>query len=45
MLLPRLGARVVLCGPPELLRRGALGIGAGVEIERDFDRALARPMW
>jgi aspartate carbamoyltransferase catalytic subunit len=39
MLLPRLGARVILCGPPELLPKEALGIG-GVEIERDFDRAL-----
>jgi aspartate carbamoyltransferase catalytic subunit len=39
MLLPRLGARVILCGPPELLPDEALGIG-GVEIERDFDRAL-----
>jgi aspartate carbamoyltransferase catalytic subunit len=39
MLLPRLGARVILCGPPELLPEEALGIGA-VEIERDFDRAL-----
>jgi aspartate carbamoyltransferase catalytic subunit len=42
MLLPRLGARVVLCGPPELLPEGALGLGTGIEIERDFDRALAR---
>jgi aspartate carbamoyltransferase catalytic subunit len=42
MLLTRLGARVVLCGPPELLPESALGMGAGVEIERDFDRALAR---
>ena len=42
MLLPRLGARVVLCGAPELLPESALGIGAGVEIERDFDRALRR---
>jgi len=46
MLLPRLGARVVLCGPPELLPVEALGMGEGiegggsVEIERDFDRAL-----
>src|ERR1019366_6334525 len=40
MLLPRLGARVVLCGPPELLPENALGLGAGIEIERDFDRAL-----
>jgi aspartate carbamoyltransferase catalytic subunit len=42
MLLPRLGARVVLCGPPELLPESALGLGTGIEIERDFDRALAR---
>ena len=41
MLLPRLGARVVLCGPPELLPESALGLGEGIEIERDFDRALA----
>jgi aspartate carbamoyltransferase catalytic subunit len=42
MLLPRLGARVILCGPEELLPVEALGLGAGVEIERDFDRALAQ---
>ena len=48
MLLPRLGARVVLCGPPELLPESARGLGEGIdgggniEIERDFDRALAR---
>ncbi len=41
MLLPRLGARVVLCGPVELLPEDALGLCAGIEIERDFDRALA----
>ena len=43
MLLPRLGARVLLCGPKELLPEEALGLGAnggGVEIERDFDKAL-----
>jgi aspartate carbamoyltransferase catalytic subunit len=40
MLLPRLGARVLLCGPKELLPESALGLGAGVEIERDFDKAL-----
>lgn len=39
MLLPRLGARVILCGPTELLPEEALGMGE-VEIERDFDRAL-----
>jgi len=40
MLLPRLGAKVLLCGPKELLPEDALGLGAGVEIERDFDKAL-----
>ena len=44
MLLPRLGARVVLCGPVELLPEEALGLfsegGGSVEIERDFARAL-----
>jgi aspartate carbamoyltransferase catalytic subunit len=40
MLLPRLGARVLLCGPKELLPEYALGLGVGVEIERDFDKAL-----
>jgi len=48
MLLPRLGARVVLCGPVELLPEDALGMGEGIEgagsieIERDFDAALGR---
>jgi aspartate carbamoyltransferase catalytic subunit len=54
MLLPRLGARVVLCGPAELLPEDALGLAdgiegaggiesaGGIEIERDFDAALAR---
>lgn len=42
MLLPRLGARVVLCGPVELLPEDALGLGVGIEIERDFDAALRR---
>ena len=48
MLLPRLGAKVVLCGPTELLPEDALGLGArnegggGLEIERDFDAALRR---
>lgn len=40
LLLPRLGARVILCGPPELCPVEALGVAPGVEIERDFDRAL-----
>jgi aspartate carbamoyltransferase catalytic subunit len=41
-LLPRLGAKVLLCGPPELLPEEALTLGDGVEILRDFDAALAR---
>jgi aspartate carbamoyltransferase catalytic subunit len=45
MLLPKLGAKVLLCGPGELLPEDALGLGSagdtrGVEIERDFDKAL-----
>jgi aspartate carbamoyltransferase catalytic subunit len=45
MLLPKLGAKVVLCGPKELLPEDALGLGSplnsgNVEIERDFDKAL-----
>jgi aspartate carbamoyltransferase catalytic subunit len=42
MLLPRLGAKVLLCGPPELLPEEASGLGEGVEIIRDFEAALAR---
>jgi len=42
LLLPRLGARVVLCGPPELLPEIAARIGPGIEIERDFNAALRR---
>jgi aspartate carbamoyltransferase catalytic subunit len=42
MLLPRLGARVILCGPKALLPEDALGLGPGVEIERDFDKALRK---
>ena len=40
LLLPRLGARVILCGPPALLPEVALDLGPGISIERDFDRAL-----
>jgi aspartate carbamoyltransferase catalytic subunit len=47
MLLPKLGAKVLLCGPAGLLPEDALGLGSagntgGVEIERDFDKALKR---
>lgn len=40
LLLPRLGARVILCGPSPLLPESAAHIAPGVEIERDFNRAL-----
>ncbi len=40
LLLPRLGARVILCGPPELCPVEALAIAPGVEIERNFEHAL-----
>ena len=39
-LLPRLGARVLVCGPKELLPELAAQVGPGIEIERDFDAAL-----
>ncbi|HVJ08606.1 MAG TPA: aspartate carbamoyltransferase catalytic subunit [Acidisarcina sp.] len=42
LLLPRLGAKVVFCGPVPLLPEVAAAIGPGIEIERDFERALAR---
>lgn len=40
LLLPRLGARVILCGPPPLLPEAAAQLAPGIVIERDFDRAL-----
>lgn len=40
MLLPRLGAQVVLCGPKELLPELAASAGPGIAIERDFEAAL-----
>ena len=42
LLLPRLGARVLLCGPAPLLPEVAASLGEGVALERDFDRALAQ---
>ena len=42
LLLPRLGAKVILCGPPPLLPESATGMGPGISIERDFDAALRR---
>ena len=41
LLLPRLGARVILCGPPPLLPEAAAQLAPCIKIERDFDRALA----
>ncbi len=40
LLLPRLGARVVLCGPSALLPETAADAGPGITIERNFDQAL-----
>jgi len=40
LLLPRLGARVLLCGPKELLPDLAVGAGPGISIERNFVAAL-----
>jgi aspartate carbamoyltransferase catalytic subunit len=42
LLLPRLGARVVFCGPAPLLPEIAAQLGPNIVIERDFDRALAQ---
>jgi aspartate carbamoyltransferase catalytic subunit len=42
MLLPRLGAKVILCGPSALLPDDAAQIGPGVTIKRDFEAALAK---
>ena len=41
LLLPRLGARVLLCGPKELLPDLATGVGPGISIERDFESRAA----
>jgi aspartate carbamoyltransferase catalytic subunit len=42
LLLPRIGARVILCGPAPLLPDFAAQLAPNVVIERDFDRALAQ---
>jgi len=42
MLLPRLGAKVLLCGPPELLPEEAAALHPEIELARDFDAALKR---
>ena len=40
LLLPRLGAHVVLCGPPQLLPDSAANAGPGISVERNFESAL-----
>jgi aspartate carbamoyltransferase catalytic subunit len=40
LLLPRLGARVLLCGPPQLLPDSAANAGPGISVERNFETAL-----
>jgi aspartate carbamoyltransferase catalytic subunit len=40
LLLPRLGARVILCGPTQLLPDSAANAGPGITVERDFESAL-----
>ena len=40
LLLPRLGAKVILCGPPPLLPEAAAAMAPGLVIERDFETAL-----
>jgi aspartate carbamoyltransferase catalytic subunit len=42
LLLPRLGARVLLCGPKELLPELAAQVGPGIVLERDFEAALRK---
>ena len=39
-LLPRLGARIILCGPEALLPESAAEIGPGIAVERDFEHAM-----
>lgn len=40
LLLPRLGARVILCGPTQLLPDSAANAGPGITVERDFEAGL-----
>jgi len=42
LLLPRLGARVILCGPKELLPEMAANAGPGIAVERNFEAALGQ---
>jgi aspartate carbamoyltransferase catalytic subunit len=40
LLLPRLGARVILCGPAQFLPEAAAETGPGITVERDFEAAM-----
>jgi aspartate carbamoyltransferase catalytic subunit len=42
LLLPMLGARVILCGPPALLPETAAEAGPGISVERDLEKAMAQ---
>ena len=42
LLLPRLGAHVILCGPSQLLPDSATNAGPGISVERDFEAALRK---
>jgi aspartate carbamoyltransferase catalytic subunit len=42
LLLPRLGAHVILCGPTQLLPDAAANAGPGISVERDFETALRK---
>jgi aspartate carbamoyltransferase catalytic subunit len=47
LLLPKMGARVILCGPLQLLpeiaaQAGLASVGPAVEVERDFLKALGQ---
>ena len=42
LLLPRLGAHVILCGPPQLLPDSAAGAGPGISVERNLETALRK---
>jgi len=42
LLLPRLGAHVVLCGPPQLLPDSAAHAGPRISVERDLETALRK---
>src|SRR2546421_386720 len=41
-LLAKFGAKVALCGPPDLLPELATTLVPGLRLERDFDRAVAK---